>query len=104
MLRIYPHIIRLLRLLKPVFDKIAQHDSDLARQGRRAGSSIALNTAEGGGLTGGNRRMRYKTALGSAREVWCVCDIGEALGYVTVSDEIRDLLDMIIATLVNVTK
>ena len=104
MLRIYPHIIRLLQLLKPVFDKIAAHDADLARQGRRAGSSIALNTAEGGGLTGGNRRMRYKTALGSAREVWCVCDIGEALGYVTVSEETRDLLDMIIATLVNVTK
>ena len=85
MLRIYPHIIRLLRLLKPAFDKIALHDSDLARQGRRAGTSTALNTAEGGGLTGGNRRMRYKTALGSAREVWCVCGIGEALGYVIMS-------------------
>ena len=49
MLRIYPHIIRLLQLLKPVFDKIALHDSDLARQGRRAGSSIALNTLKAAG-------------------------------------------------------
>ncbi len=101
MLRIYGTVIELLKLLGPVFDKIAERDPDLARQGRRAGASIALNIAEGAGVRGGNRRLRYESALGSAREVVAGCDIAEALGHAKVSVEIRRMLGFVIGTLVN---
>jgi len=45
--------------------EIGRHDPDLARQGKRAASSIALNTAEGYGSMDGNRRL--VTAPRSAR-------------------------------------
>ena len=103
MLRIYDTVIALLKLLGPVFDKIAERDPDLARQGRRAASSIALNIAEGAGVRAGNRRSRYRTALGSALEVRAVLDIAEALGMVSVSAEIREMLRNVVGVLVKCT-
>ncbi len=103
MLRIYDTVIALLKLLGPVFDKIAERDPDLARQGRRAASSIALNIAEGAGVRAGNRRSRYRTALGSALEVRAVLDIAEALGMVVVSAEIREMLRNVVGVLVKCT-
>ena len=103
MLRIYDTVIALLKLLGPVFDKIAERDPDLARQGRRAASSIALNIAEGAGVRAGNRRSRYGTALGSALEVRAVLDIAEALGMVVVSAEIREMLRNVVGVLVKCT-
>ena len=46
MLRIYTTIIDVLRMLRPVIARIETHDRDLARQLRRASSSIALNCSE----------------------------------------------------------
>ena len=46
MLRIFSTVIEVLRGLRPVITKIEVHDRDLARQLRRAASSIALNTSE----------------------------------------------------------
>ena len=48
--------LRLLPKLAVLFTQIAQHDSDLARQGRRAAASVALNLAEGNGSTKGTRK------------------------------------------------
>jgi four helix bundle protein len=104
MLRIYTVIIELVRLLASLFVKVGQHDADLARQGRRAAASIALNCAEASGVRGGNRRLRLLTALGSAREVEAVCDIGEALGYVKVPAETRAMLNHVIGALVQLTR
>jgi four helix bundle protein len=104
MLRIYNVIIVLVALLKVIFDSIAHKDADLARQGRRAAASIALNVAEGAGVRGGNRRARLLTALGSAREVEAVCDLGEALGYAKVEPETRDMLNHVIGALVMLTR
>jgi len=56
MLRIYKVIIKLVALLKAIFDSIAHKDADLARQGRRAAASVALNVAEASGVRGSNRR------------------------------------------------
>jgi four helix bundle protein len=68
--------------------------------GRRAASSIALNTAEAYGNSGGNERMRFRSALGSAQEVRASLDVAEALGYITAVDgELRDRFDRIAATL-----
>ena len=86
MLRIYTTIIDVLRMLRPVIARIETHDRDLARQLRRASSSIALNTSEGSGCNGGTRRERYRNALGSARETGACLDVSLALGYVEEID------------------
>ena len=100
MLRIYPFIIETLRGVAPIVREIARHDVDLARQARRAASSIALNTAEAYGCSGGNERMRFRSALGSAHEVRACLDVAEALGYVEpVEEKLRDAFDRIAATL-----
>jgi four helix bundle protein len=101
MLRIYDVIVEVLRGLRPVILQIETHDRDLARQLRRAASSIALNVAEGSGSRGGTRRERYCNALGSARETTSCLDVAEALGYLEgIDDTLRDRLDMVRATLV----
>ena len=66
---------------------------------------MPLNVAEGSGLTGGNRRQRYATALGSARETMACFDIAEAMTYLpTRDDQTKDRLDKVIATLVKVSR
>ncbi len=100
MLDIYLFIIETLKLLAEIVRQVAKHDPDLAKQLRRAGSSIALNTAEGIGCHGGNERLRFRTALGSNQEVRACLDVAEAWGYVDAIDPaLRDRFDRIAATL-----
>jgi four helix bundle protein len=105
MLRIYTTIIDVMRGLRPIVSQIELHDRDLARQLRRAAASIALNTSEGSGCSGGTRRERYRNALGSARETGACLDVALALGYLDEVDaKLLDALDHVRATLVkNVT-
>jgi len=101
MLRIFSTVIEVLKGLRPVITKIEVHDRDLARQLRRAASSIALNTSEGSGCNGGTRRERYLTALGSARETGACLDVAVAFGYVGEIDAgLLDKLDWVRAVLV----
>ena len=101
MLRIYAVIIEVLVELRPVVTAIELHDRDLARQLRRAATSIALNTSEGSGCSGGTRRERYRNALGSARETAACLDSALALGYVDALDgSLLDRLDHVRAVLV----
>ena len=103
MLRIYTTIIEFLRWVRPVVAEIETHDRDLARQLRRAASSVALNVGEGSGSSGGTRRERYRNALGSARETGACIDVAMALGYIGQVDEgLLDALDHVRATLVKV--
>jgi len=104
MLRIYADAIEVIRLLNPVLEQVKLKNANLADQCDRASTSVALNLSEGAGQRGGNRRQRYLTALGEAREVWGACDIIEAKGLTQVSQEIRARLHKIIGTLVNVTR
>jgi four helix bundle protein len=82
MLRIHSVMLEVLRDARSAIAAIEKHDSDLARQMRRAGTSVVLNLAEGSGSTGGVRRVRYRTALGSARETKACLEAAEALGYI----------------------
>ena len=104
MLRIYPFIIETLRFIAPLVRQIEKRDSDLARQLRRAASSIALNTAEAIGSSGGNERQRFRTALGSTQEVRACLDVAEVFDHVeTIDAGLRDRLDRIAATLYRLT-
>jgi four helix bundle protein len=78
MLRIYEIALWLLRRLSPTVAAIDMRDEDLAKQMRRAGSSVGLNLAEGSGSSGGTRRERYRNALGSARELRACIDVAVA--------------------------
>ena len=100
MLRIYRVALEMITGVARVAEQIERRDGDLARQLRRAAASVALNTAEGMGSTGGHKRQRYQTALGSAREVMACIDVAKAMGYVERIDEATlDRADHVIATL-----
>ena len=71
-----------IRKLRPVVEKVQRRDRDLADQLRRAASSVVLNVAEAQGTRGGNRRLRFETALGSATEASSALEVAVAWGYV----------------------
>jgi four helix bundle protein len=100
MLRIYPVILEMLRELRPVLAALERRDGDLARQLRRAASSVALNVGEGMGSRAGHRTERYGSALGSARETLACLDVAQALHGVAASQALRRHLDHVVGTLV----
>jgi four helix bundle protein len=81
MLRIYDVVLDLVRLLAPLIRELERHDADLARQFKRALSSVPLNIAEGSYSRGKNRLVRYHTALGSTREALACLEVAAAFGY-----------------------
>jgi len=100
MLRIYPVILDLVRALRPLMEQIAQQDADLARQMRRALTSVPLNVAEGASSRGRNRAARYHTAAGSMREVVAAIEVAAALGYVHAADPVLlDQMGLVVGTL-----
>ena len=105
MLRICFVALDVCRDASRIAKQIEKHDSSLANQLRRCASSVPLNLREGSGSSGGNRRLRYHTALGSSGEVLACYDTAEAMGYIDpVGSEPRDRVDHVIGTLVNVLR
>jgi four helix bundle protein len=105
MLRIYDVMVEVLRRLRPVTAQIEMHDRDLAKQLRRAASSVVLNVCEGSGWNGGTRKERYRNALGSARETGACLDAAMAWGYVEgIDPQLLDGLDRVRATLVKIVR
>ncbi len=103
MLRIYDEMPDVLRAIRGAIETIDKRDADLARQLRRAASSVVLNIAEGSGSVGRLRTARYRTALGSARETLACLRVGEALGYVeAVPTSVTQRIDRVIGTLARV--
>ena len=88
----------LVSMLVPVVSATGKHDKNLKSQLQRAASSIPLNLSEGWGLRDGNKRQRYLTALGSAREVGAILETARRW---LISDarasEISQLLDEVTA-------
>jgi four helix bundle protein len=105
MLRIYETMLDVLRMLRPVLLQIERHDRDLGNQLRRASASVPLNIAEASGSAGGTRNVRYRTALGSARETGACLDVALALGYVESVDAVLlKRLDEVRAVLAKVVR
>ncbi|MCB9731798.1 MAG: four helix bundle protein [Deltaproteobacteria bacterium] len=72
----------------------------LADQLSRAAISVPLNIAEATGVIGRNKRVRFGTALGSAREVRSCLEIAVVCGFAEPLDaRSEDRLDKVIATL-----
>lgn len=104
-LRIYQELLALISALRPVIDKIGRHDSDLARQMRRALASSALNLSEGYRGRGRSRNARYQLSLGSAAESLSCIEVAVALGYIEhVDPRLLDGFDKVIATLVKLSR
>jgi four helix bundle protein len=100
MLRIYGVVLGVVKDVRPVIEAIERKDPDLARQMRRAVSSVALNISEGMYSRGKNRGARYHTALGSMRETLACIEVGAALGYVgAVEENLLARIDSILAVL-----
>ena len=105
MLRIYSVVLVMIAEVAGIAEQIEGRDTDLARQMRRAASSVALNTAEGMGNTGGHKRQRYQTALGSAREVMACVDVAKAMRYIGEIDAaVLDRMNHVIATLIRLVQ
>ena len=98
-LKIQDDVLRLVRDMRTTLVAIAQHDADLARQTRRALTSIPLNIAEGEWRRNGNARTRFETAMGSANEVHTCLRTADALGYIEADAKQLDALDRIARTL-----
>lgn len=100
MLRVHGVAIELVREVMPLLERIGRRDPDLARQGRRAVTSVPLNIAEGSDQTGKRRGEHYRVALGSARETASVLMCAEAAGYIgALPAEVQSRLNQVIGTL-----
>ncbi|UJR85694.1 four helix bundle protein [Sandaracinus amylolyticus] len=105
MLKLTENAIGCCRDVGRIAKLVAKHDRSLADQLRRAMASVALNAAEGTGAHDGNGRMRFRIALGSAREVDVALRVAEAFGYVEALDvELMKRLDGICAALWKVAR
>ncbi len=102
--RLYALAVQMVATLAPLADDIRRRNGDLADQMERALTSVPLNVAEGAQSAGKLRIARFRTALGSANEVLACCDVGVALGYVTVTEEQWDVVEHVRATLINLVR
>ncbi len=79
---VYERARSIVRELRPLVEAVKARDAKLADQLRRAAQSVVLNTAEGRGNLGGNARLRFSTACGSAKEVRAALGVASDWGYV----------------------
>jgi four helix bundle protein len=100
MLRIYPVVLGVLKPLQPALQRI----EGLARQFRRASSSVALNRGEGMYSRGQNRNARYHNARGSARETLSCLEVAAVFGYVREDEQLNDQLNRIVGSLVRLVR
>ena len=100
-LRVYDEMIEMVRSVSRLARRVEQSDADLARQMRKASSSVPLNFCEGLYSRGRNREARLFNSMGSAKETVGCLDVSVAAEYLSqgeVSSELKRL-DGIVAVL-----
>jgi four helix bundle protein len=77
--------------------------SKRSRQNLRRNETNGQNLSEGSGSRGGNRTVRYRSALGSVQETAACIDVALALGYIeSVDAEIQRSLEAVRRVLIAV--
>ena len=100
MLQIYPIILSFVADVAELTPRIAHHDPDLARQLRRASSSVALNCSEGMYARGRSRTNCYNIALREMREAYAALEVAVRLRYLPpLAEELEDRIQRIVGTL-----
>ena len=97
MLDAYAVAIQLIRVIRPLVERIEKHDRDLADQIRRAMNSIPLNLSEGRKSRGGNQIRLYSYACGSNDEVRAGLESALAWGWIDDAGEALALVDRLAA-------
>jgi four helix bundle protein len=78
--------LSLIAALRPLAARLDKVDKDLARQLRRAGSSVALNLSEGRKRVGRDRLHLWRVADGSNDECRACLLVAQAWGHLAESD------------------
>ncbi len=100
MLRIYEDALVFVQGTRRIVDEIGRKDPDLARQLKKARSSVSLNISEGSSARGAKRNLHYSYAKGSAQESIGILETAHACGYISkVPDDLVQRLRKIIGTL-----
>ena len=82
-----------------VIAKVQRFDGKLADQLRRAASSVHLNIGEGARRSGGNRRLHYEIAYGSAGEVKAALEVAQLWGWLDAQSELLSIIDRLLGLL-----
>ena len=100
MLNIYPVILSFVADIASLTSRSAHHDPDLARQLRRASTSVALNCAEAMYARGRSRTACYNISLREMRESYAALEVSIRLRYLPPLDaELEDRVQRILGTL-----
>ena len=104
--RVLDQSIDLIHALRGVVLRLDRTDRDLAKQLRRAATSIALNLGESQGRAGKDRVHFVRVALGSAEEVRTALRVAVAWGHVQSAQAQPCLahLDGVVAVLFKLTR
>jgi len=78
--------LQIIESLRAVLARVQRCDTDLARQLRKAASSIALNVSEGERRRGKDRLHHFRVAAGSAKETVAALRVACAWGFVDDRD------------------
>ncbi len=99
MFEVFEIAVELVAALRAPAATIAARDADLARQLRRAASSVPLNIGEGNQRRGGDRIHHYRIAAGSAAETATALRVAQAWGHAAAGalDPALALCDRVLA-------
>src|SRR5262245_48685176 len=84
--------VAIIEALRDVVVVIGRRDADLARQVRKAASSVAANVAEGNRRVGRDRIHLLRIASGSADEVVVHLRVAQAWGFIGKPQAVLELL------------